>query len=212
MSDLDRTITYTFLMVDNVSEKAGQAGRSAEESNAKVQNAIQGQQTFQKEVESTDQKIDAQSVKLTQQVAVLMGVKSATSAVISGITQLGLVSDETAQKLAMVNAGFNVLAGMATGIKSLQLAMNLLNVSSLKNALINTYNAVISNPGKTAIAAVGLGAVAGVASYFLLNNNSNSGNVTTNNSTNITINDTSAPSDGAKKTADELYILTGGAL
>lgn len=207
MSDIDRTIIYTFRMDDNVTDVSRRASESAKESDAEVKKAISGQTEYRTEIARTDTALDSQKVKLASQVAVLMGFKGAVSGVISGVTQLGIVSDETAVKLQMVNAAFNVMGGLATGVKTLQLAMTGLNIASMKNALINTYNAVISNPGAIALAGIGIGAAAGALTYFGLNS-SNTSNTTT---TTITVN---APaSSGSEQAVSEIYsIVNGGAL
>lgn len=205
--DINRTIIYTFRMDDNVTEASRQAGNSARESHGEVQTAIQGQKEYQQEIRVTNDSLDAQQIKLASQVAILMGFKSATTGVINGVIQLGLVSDETAGKLRMVNSVFSIMGGLATGIKTLQLAMTSLNVASIKNALINTYNKVLTNPGAVALAGIGLGATAGALTYFGLQaSNSTS---TTNN--NITI---EAPaSEGTAQEISEIYtVLNGGAL
>jgi len=122
---------------------------------------------------------------------------------VSGITTLGLVSDETEAKLTKVAAGFQIIAGTVNTIKSLQLIMNLLNVATLKNALLNTYNAVVQNPA--ALALVGAGAGAAISAAVILGGSSSSSSSSTTNNVSV-----SSSSSGTNTTVNNVITLLGG--
>lgn len=128
-----------------------------------------------------DESIIAVQTRQALELATLMGVKESVGSIISGVTQLGLVSDETAKDLAKVNAGFQLVAGAATGLKTLQVLMTALNTQTAINASLNTFLSVIRKPAiGSAVVGLGLGAMAGVAGMYLYTSNNSSKNVTVN--------------------------------
>ena len=100
---------------------------------------------------------------------------------------------------------FKIMGGAANLIKPVQLAMTLLNVATLKNALLNTYNAVISNPAM--IALVGAGAGAAVTAAVILGAQNSSSSSST---TNITVNGTTDA--GTQATVQDVYTIVQGSI
>lgn len=146
----------------------------------------------------------AVQTKAVLELSTLMAVKESVSAVTGGIVALGLVSDETAKDLMQVNAGFQLVAGAATGLKALQTIMVGLNAQTAINASLNTFLSVVRNHalGMAAVGA-GLGAMAGVAGMYLYTNNQNTKNVSI---------EVQGGSD-TESTASQIYqIVNGGAL
>ena len=200
-SDLDRTITYSFILTDEATSTASRMGASAKSADADVKSLTSSEQTLSANTEVATAKINTQKIQLASQVAIIMGVKEATSAAINGVISLGLVSDSTAVQLQKVNAAFQIMGGLATGVKALQLAMTSLNLATLKNAVLNTYNSVISNPGKIALLglAIGAGAGAAIALGATYNNSSNT-------STQIVVEGSTTA--GTNKAVQDLYMIS----
>lgn len=150
-----------------------------------------------------EQAVMAVQTKQALELSTLMGVKESVGSVIGGVTALGLVSQETAQDLAKVNAAFQLMAGAATGLKTLQVLMTSLNAQTAINASLNTFLSVVRNHalGMAAVGA-GLGAMAGVAGMYLYTNNQS------NKTVNITVD-----GGGSSAVAQEIYtVVNGGAL
>ena len=200
-NDLDRTITYSFILTDEATATANKMGTSAKSADADVKSLTSSEQTLSANTEVATAKINTQKIQLASQVAIIMGVKEATSAAINGVISLGLVSDSTAVQLQKVNAAFQIMGGLATGVKALQLAMTSLNLATLKNAVLNTYNSVISNPGKIALLglAIGAGAGAAIALGATYNNSSST-------STQIVVEGSTTA--GTNKTVQDLYMIS----
>ena len=200
-NDLDRTITYSFILTDEATATANKMGTSAKSADADVKSLTSSEQTLSANTEVATAKINTQKIQLASQVAIIMGVKEATSAAINGVISLGLVSDSTALQLQKVNAAFQIMGGLATGVKALQLAMTSLNLATLKNAVLNTYNSVISNPGKIALLglAIGAGAGAAIALGATYNNSSST-------STQIVVEGSTTA--GTNKAVQDLYMIS----
>lgn len=180
MTDLNRTIEYVFRISDNVSEKTDAMSSSIDRAGRELDSLNQKQDETRDKVERTNRDLADQQVGIVTQLTALMGFRESVSAVTGGIIGLGLVSDETAQDLAKVNAAFSIFAGAVTAIKSVQAVMTTLNTATAANAVINTYNAVISNPAMLAGVSIAAGAAAGIAGALLLSS-SNTTNQTTIN-------------------------------
>lgn len=163
--------------------------------------------SVQTQMDQTATKIKGSISEMQTQQALelssLMGIKESVGSVIGGVTALGLVSQETAQDLAKVNAAFQLMAGAATGLKTLQVLMTSLNAQTAINASLNTFLSVVRNHalGMAAVGA-GLGAMAGVAGMYLYTNNQSSKTVNIN-----------VDGGGSSAVAQEIYtVINGGAL
>lgn len=179
----DNTIIYTFKMQTNISEVAEEVKTGTDRSKEAIQETTNKQTELKQATENSTQALTKQQGQLMAQITALMGVKSAVSGVTNGLIQMGLVSGENAQKLQMVNAALNLVAGMATGIKALALAQEAFNLSSLKTAVISTYNSIMESPAKLAMVGIGLGAATGVVAALMMNGGGSNGgsSETTNN-------------------------------
>lgn len=200
-NELDRTITYSFILTDEAVDTAQNIGDASKAADADVQKVITSEKSLASSTEVAKAKLDAQKLQLASQVAIIMGVKEATSSAITGVISLGLVSDDTAVKLQKVNAAFQIMGGLATGVKAMQLAMTSLNLATLKNAVLNTYNSVVSNPGKIALLGLGVGAAAGAAIALGATYNNS-----TSTSTQIVVE--GSTSTGTEKTVQDLYMIS----
>lgn len=202
-SNLDRSVIYTYTIQNNVSGTAQEMAQSADTADKKVKELKTSEDQLKTSADNATTSLTKQEKQLLKQVTGLVALKGAVSGVTSGLITMGLVSDSGAQKLQMLNAGFQVLTGFVTGIQALKLMNESLNLSLLKSAILNTYNAVVESPWKLALVSAGLGAAAGVAvAYGASGSSPASGGMTTNN---IYINDTSdqaATANGLNVTID----------
>lgn len=201
----NRTITWAFKIANNVTEGADEAAAAAENAGKQTDTAKAKQEELKNTVDKTNAGITAQQARLAMQVTVIVGLQGAVSGLTSGIKALGITSDATNEKLTKINAAFQIMGGLANTVKALQLAMSMLNIATLKNALLNTYNAVVSNPA--AIALVGAGAGAAVTAAVILGAQSGGSGAST---TNITVNGT--PSAGTESTVQDVYTLVQGSV
>lgn len=181
----------------------------AEASAKRAGDATEDTITKQRELASTAQRttaeVQAQNVSVIMQLTAIMGFRQGISSLTNSMISLGLVSDESAAKLLKFNSAFQMFSGGVQILKAAQGMMTILNASTLKNAILNTYNSVITNPGRAALVGVGIGAAAGVGAYYALS----SSNSTTVSNT-VTIQGT--PTAGQEQTAQkvqQVYSLTG---
>lgn len=201
-SNLDRSVIYTYTLQNNVSGTAQEIAEATGNADTKVKELKTSEDQLSASVDTATASLTRQEKQLLRQVAGLVALKSAVSGVTSGLITMGLVSESGAQKLQMLNAGFNVLTGFVTGIQALKLMNDSLTLSLLRSAIVNTYNAVIDSPWKLALVSAGLGAAAGVAIAYGASGSSPASSTTTNN---IYIQDTSnqaATANGLNVTID----------
>lgn len=201
-SNLDRSVIYTYTLQNNVSGTAQEIAEATGNADTKVKELKTSEDQLSASVDTATASLTRQEKQLLRQVAGLVALKSAVSGVTSGLITMGLVSESGAQKLQMLNAGFNVLTGFVTGIQALKLMNDSLTLSLLRSAIVNTYNAVIDSPWKLALVSAGLGAAAGVAIAYGASGSSPASSTTTNN---IYISDTSnqaATANGLNVTID----------
>ncbi len=199
MSDLDRIITYTFRMQDNVSQATASMKAGADSADRSLKELTASSETARTDIKATNETLMANQVTVMTQLTALMGLRSSVSAVTSGLRGLGLVSDETAEQLQKINAAFALFSGGVTAIKSVQAVMTTLNASTALYSTMMTYLSVLKNPIYAGIAGAGIGVAAGVGAHFLTQNNE-----TVNQETvfNITGNE-------ARQTADEIHYIQG---
>jgi len=201
-SSLDRSVIYTYTLQNNVSGTAQEIVEATGNADTKVKELKASEDQLSASADTATASLTRQEKQLLKQVTGLVALKGAVSGVTSGLITMGLVSESGAQKLQMLNAGFNVLTGFVTGIQALKLMNDSLTLSLLRSAIVNTYNAVIDSPWKLALVSAGLGAAAGVAIAYGASGSSPASSTTTNN---IYINDTSnqaATANGLNVTID----------
>lgn len=168
-----------------VRESASSVGSVSADAQAMEDAVTSSMKTARDQIDATSRAMDTarmeMQTKQALELSTLMGMKEAVGSVTGGMIALGLVSEDTAQDLAKVNAGFQLMAGAATGLKTLQVLMTGLNAQTAINASLNTFLSVVRNHalGMAAVGA-GIGAMAGVAGMYLYTNNQNSKTVNIN--------------------------------
>lgn len=201
-SNLDRSVIYTYTLQNNVSGTAQEIAEATGNADTKVKELKTSEDQLSASADTATASLTRQEKQLLKQVTGLVALKGAVSGVTSGLITMGMVSESGAQKLQMLNAGFNILTGFVTGIQALKLMNDSLTLSLLRSAIVNTYNAVIDSPWKLALVSAGLGAAAGVAIAYGASGSSPASSTTTNN---IYIQDTSnqaATANGLNITID----------
>lgn len=184
MSDLDKIITYTFQMKDNVTSTTERMSSSAQTAQGNIDTLMRSEGELRTETAQTTQSLEQQQITIMTQLTALMGLRGSVSAVTNGMKALGMVSDESAEALAKVNGAFALFSGAVTAIKSVQAVMTTLNASSALYATIQTYLQGLKNPLLLGGAIVGAGVAGAVGGYFLSQNN-------TSNDTTINVTGTS---------------------
>lgn len=200
MTDLNKTIIYAFKLEDNVTSTARQMSQATEEAGKDLDDLNTKQQQTQLEIDQTKKKLDTQQLSVLTQLTAIMGLREAVSATTSGLIGLGIVTDEQAEALNKLNAGFSIFAGVVTTLKSVQAVMTTLNGATAVNAALNAFNAVLQSPGKMALVGLAAGTTIGAAGAFLVTNNNSS-----TSTTNITV-DSSTP----KQAQSEIFQVVGG--
>ena len=191
-----KTIEYVFKLTDNVSEEAADISASSKQAGSDLR-------AMGEEADNANKKLNDTQVNAVMIGATLSQLRSGVSAVTSGLTNMGIVSDETAEKFQYLNASIALLTGAVQIFKSVQSALTALNAVNAVGASIDAVRSVLQNP--LAIGAIGpaAGAGLGVAAMFMVNNGGSS-----SNTTNITVQDTTP----REATSDIVRIVDGGAL
>lgn len=202
MSNLDRNVIYTYRLQTNFAEVSAEAGTDIEQTQADVDRLQTSMDTLGTSAEEAKKKLKATKDEVALTAMTLTAMASAVNGVTNGLIQLGIVSGEDAEAIRNVNAGFQVMIGLATGLKSLVLVQEMLNLQALKGAIINTYNSVLESPWKLALVSAGAGAAIGVAAAY-----GTSGSSVQNTTNNIIIRDTSG---GQAQAANSISVITGG--
>ncbi|MBR6911155.1 MAG: hypothetical protein IKN41_04790 [Candidatus Methanomethylophilaceae archaeon] len=191
--NLDRNVVYTYRIQTNFSEVAQQAQEEIGGTQDEVQELNRSMQELQSTSDATNTHLKQTKQEIQGTILTLTAMASAVNRVTNGLIQLGMISDADAESIKNINAAFQVMIGLATGLKSLALVQEMLNLQALKGAIINTYNSVLESPWKLALVSAGAGAAAGVAMAY----GANSGSVTENTVNNIIIRDVSGAQSNA---------------
>lgn len=174
-----------------------------DELDASTDFSLSKQAELRSSMQDTQDSAMANQVSVLTQLTAVMGLKEGLSAVTGGMISLGLVSDDTAKSLGMVNSAFSMMAGAVSMIKSVQAVMTTLNTTSAIGASIDAFRATLTNPAMLGVVALAGGAALGVAGAYLMTNNT-----TNNNQTTVNIVDTTP----VAAQSEILQVVTGGAL
>ncbi len=204
MADGDDRLQFSFELIDKVSDTATQIGTSAEEADRRVEDFNATAEDAVRTSKTLDSSLQATQVNLVTQMSAIGSLDGAVNAVRGGLEGLGLVSEETSEKLAKVSAGFSLIKGTAQGLVAVKALMSTLNAQTAINAALSSYLAVLKNPAMLAGVGLAAGAAAGIAGAYLMTNN----NTTTNTTTNITVQDTTPK----QATGGIIKVFEGGAL
>lgn len=212
--ELDVRVDRTSEILDTQRGRAASASASVrgsvsdmelalDELDASTDVSLSKQAELRSSMQDTQDSAMANQVSVLTQLTAVMGLKEGLSAVTGGMISLGLVSDDTAKSLGMVNSAFSMMAGAVSMIKSVQAVMTTLNTTSAIGASIDAFRATLTNPAMLGVVALAGGAALGVAGAYLMTNNT-----TNNNQTTVNIVDTTP----VAAQSEILQVVTGGAL
>lgn len=187
MTDLDSNIRYIFTMTDNVSSSTDTISDSAIEAQNNLHQVKVQQEDVQREAQKTTSALSKQQAQFLANTAVLMTMQSSVSAVTGGLISLGVVTGDDAQKLQMLNAGFQVLTGFVQGIQALQAVSEMLRASEMGLAIVETFRSVMESPWKAALVGIGVGAAGGALAALMSSSGGSDATVTANTANNSTI-------------------------
>ena len=118
MSNLDRNVIYTYKLQTNFAEVSAEAGTDIEQTQADVDRLQTSMDALGTSTEEAKKKLKATKDEVALTAMTLTAMASAVNGVTNGLIQLGIVSGEDAEAIRNVNAGFQVMIGLATGLKS----------------------------------------------------------------------------------------------
>lgn len=201
----DEKLQFSFELVDNVSEEAHRMVDSTEEAEASVEALGTASERTTQSVRTLDTSLQANQLKIVTQMAALGSLGGAVNSINGGLQGLGLVGEETAQKLQKVTSAFNLIKGSAQSLVAVKGIIATLNAQEAINASLTTYLATLKNPAMLVGVGLAGGAALAMAGNYLMNNN------TTNNTTNITVQDTT-PVEARTSIIKVAEAVGGGAL
>lgn len=149
---MDRTLNYRISLEDNVTPTA-KAGSSA-------------MKDAEAQTKKTTEAVVEHQVKQVRTLVALQAVRAGVSGITHGLSELGLVSDETEKKLRKVNAAVALIVGTGQLLKGLGIIYDALTAKTIALSSVETYRAIISSPAKLALVGAGLAAAGGAAGYF----------------------------------------------
>lgn len=201
----DEKLQFSFELIDNVSQTAGEMTQASEEASDSIESMTDSIDVADDKVRQLTADLDSNQIRLLSQMAVLGSLGGAVNSINGGLQTLGLVSDETAQQLNKVTAGFNLIKGSAQALVAVKTIIATLNAQEAINAALTTYLATLKNPALLVGVGLAGGAALAVAGQYLTNNNTN------NMTTNITVQDTT-PAPAQEAIINLVRATEGGAL
>ena len=120
-------------------------------------------------------------LKSVETLTAMQAVQSGLSAITNGVTTLGLVNEETAEKMKKLTAGIQLMVGTAQAIKGVVTLFQTLNGVLKTTAIVSTFASIAENPAKGALIVGGASLAAGAVAGYMYS-------ATTNNNHNTTIN------------------------
>jgi hypothetical protein len=151
--------------------------------------------------------VDSQNISFIAQTAAVMATYSGMRRLTSSLTELGLVSDADAAKLAKLNATVGLVAGGFQLLKGATQIIKMLTAAEVGLAAVESFRAVLNNPAKAALVGAGIGLAAGVGTALLATSGGGGGGGTTVNQT--VVFEGSQTSD-QRSVARETYEAMGG--
>ena len=202
----DEKLQFSFELIDNVSQTAGEMTQASEEASDSIESMSDSIDVADDKVRQLTADLDSNQIRLLSQMAVLGSLGGAVNSINGGLQTLGLVSDETAQQLNKVTAGFNLIKGSAQALVAVKTIIATLNAQEAINAALTTYLATLKNPALLVGVGLAGGAALAVAGNYLMNNST-----TNNTTTNITVQDTT-PAEAKSSIVKIAEAVGGGAL
>lgn len=184
----ENEVVYTFRAVDEISKPLEGARRNIEDTerasekyNRTAEEVASQSAKASAKVQALNRDQTATILKSVETLSALHAVQSGLSAVTSSVRTLGLVNEETAEKMQKLTAGVQLMVGTAQAVKGVVTLFNSLNSVLKTTAIVSTFAAIAENPAKGALIVGGAGLAAGAVAGYMYS-------ATTNNNHNTTIN------------------------
>ena len=152
-------VVYTFRAEDRISQPMKKAEDQLRRTEEASQKCTQAQQSA--------------ILKSVETLTALHAVQSGLSAVTSSVKTLGLVNDETAEKLQKLTAGIQLVVGTAQAVKGVVTLFNTLNTVLKTTAIVSTFAAIAENPAKGAAVIAGASLAAGAVAGYMYSSTQN---------------------------------------
>ena len=184
----EHEVVYTFRAVDEISKPLEGARRNIENTerasqqyNRTAEEVASQSAKASAKVQALNQDQTATILKSVETLSALHAVQSGLSAVTSSVKTLGLVDEETAEKMQKLTAGVQLLVGTAQAVKGVVTLFQSLNSVLKTTAIVSTFASIAENPAKGALIVGGASLAAGAVAGYMYS-------ATTNNNHNTTIN------------------------
>ena len=184
----EHEVVYTFRAVDEISKPLEGARRNIENTerasqqyNRTAEEVASQSAKASAKVQALNQDQTATILKSVETLSALHAVQSGLSAVTSSVRTLGLVNDETAEKMQKLTAGVQLMVGTAQAVKGVVTLFQSLNSVLKTTAIVSTFASIAENPAKGALIVGGASLAAGAVAGYMYS-------ATTNNNHNTTIN------------------------
>ena len=184
----EHEVVYTFRAVDEISKPLEGARRNIENTerasqqyNRTAEEVASQSAKASAKVQALNQDQTATILKSVETLSALHAVQSGLSAVTSSVRTLGLVNEETAEKMQKLTAGVQLMVGTAQAVKGVVTLFQSLNSVLKTTAIVSTFASIAENPAKGALIVGGASLAAGAVAGYMYS-------ATTNNNHNTTIN------------------------
>ena len=184
----ENEVVYTFRAVDEISKPLEGARRNIENTerasekyNKTAEEVASQSAKASAKVQALNQDQTATILKSVETLSALHAVQSGLSAVTSSVKTLGLVDEETAEKMQKLTAGVQLMVGTAQAVKGVVTLFQSLNSVLKTTAIVSTFASIAENPAKGALIVGGASLAAGAVAGYMYS-------ATTNNNHNTTIN------------------------
>jgi len=184
----ENEVVYTFRAVDEISKPLEGARRNIENTerasqqyNRTAEEVASQSAKASAKVQALNQDQTATILKSVETLSALHAVQSGLSAVTSSVRTLGLVDEETAEKMQKLTAGVQLMVGTAQAVKGVVTLFQSLNSVLKTTAIVSTFASIAENPAKGALIVGGASLAAGAVAGYMYS-------ATTNNNHNTTIN------------------------
>lgn len=191
MGELDRTITFTYRLQDNMTKPS--------------EDAAQAQENLGNKVKETTASTDSQKISFMSQVVAVGAVNRGISSMNSGLQELGILSGSSAAAMNKLSSAVQVVSGAFQLFKGVTQVVKMLTAAEASLAVVTTYNKVMQNPANVALAATGLAVAGGVAGYFLGGQGGGGGS-----NVQQTVNISGLPQSESRSIARESFEIMGG--
>jgi hypothetical protein len=195
------------------SEFAAESDRAAQASEGAAKAADAQAEAMRSAKAATDDatsSVMAQNVQWLKNMDQVTKVSSGLRRLTSGMSELGLISEQDEASLQKLNAAVGLVVGTYQLFKGVVGVVNMLRTSEIALAAVETYRSVINSKGaQLALVGVGVGAAAGIVGY-LAGQSSGGGGGSSSQTVNQTVTFEGGASSDSRAMGRELLDVMGG--